>query len=118
MNVKLIETRDINKWLVAVGNAISSKKSELSEALSNELVPSLKDKKEEEELSTSISAMSEYLQALVDVDIKQNEYDVAEAEGDVGKTLGSFKALIAAKMTANSKALAVGEDLPFPELLN
>ncbi len=117
LNVKVIETRDINQWLVALGEAISSSKSELASEISTAVIPSLKQAKKNTELASNISKQSSYLAALADVDIAQQTLTDAESKDDQKQILLAQKGLVVAKMTANSKALDAGQSLPYPELL-
>nr|VFK00513.1 MAG: hypothetical protein BECKH772A_GA0070896_101944 [Candidatus Kentron sp. H]VFK00635.1 MAG: hypothetical protein BECKH772B_GA0070898_101974 [Candidatus Kentron sp. H]VFK04631.1 MAG: hypothetical protein BECKH772C_GA0070978_101944 [Candidatus Kentron sp. H] len=117
MSVTVTETRDINKWLLAIGEALASKKEAISTEVARYVIPGQRETAKLEEQTTANTNNSAYLVAMIDVDIAQKALKVAEASKDEAAILTKKKELIQKKAAANAAAITVGKAIPFPEVM-
>ena len=118
LKVVVTETRDINKFLLAVSEVLqSTTEGDLPQNLANAILPKSEDEKLRV-LTEGIAARKTYELALIEVKQKEEALRNAQQQGNQSAILTAESDLLGAKFDAAEKAARAGLLNPYPELLS
>lgn len=114
LKVSVTETRDINKFMLAVGNAFSTKKSELTTIVADRIIPSRKEAIENSAQTKVDAATVAFVQAQYDAWFANLELKKALQAGDPDDIASKEVALFKKNMDAHNKSKPAGGTHPKP----
>ena len=114
-SLTLVETREGSRFLSYLGTALGAAKEDMGKAISDRLIPAVKDQDADE--ATSRAARRAI--GLADLEVERAEQALAEALAalkSASEVTTARVALLKAKTSANDAYRAVRQPVPFPEV--